>query len=235
MKGKGSGLGSESKEQTDSRSPERPYAARYTAIHIDFLFIFRQKSLQILKQQRSRHTVQKKNPHQHYQTADHRNRKIGSGGPQRFLPLVMSHPHIGGQRHDLKENKGRIEISGQENAHCCAKRDQQKKIITVSVSVMSKIFSGKQCRHHPHKGGNGTVQSPEPVQGKMQAEAAHSRHVKTKVPGNLSGRCLHHQKQKQAKGKYRCAVRKIVPGFFMISAKYIGDHPRSHRESHAKR
>ena len=55
---------------------------------------------------------QQEKTHKHNHAADNGYSQIGFGSPEGFLFFVEGHPYIGGQRHDLKEDKGGHKIGG---------------------------------------------------------------------------------------------------------------------------
>ena len=71
------------------------------------------------------------------------------------------------QKSDSKETANTTSNSGIYD-ELAAIEQQEKEIITVSIPIMSKIFTGKDTRHHPHKGCNASIQNTETIHLQIQ-------------------------------------------------------------------
>ena len=127
---------------------------------------------QIRNIQSAHFLIQQENAHQQHHAANDSHSKIGTARPEGACLFVLGYPHIGAQGHDLKENKGGIQIAGQKNGNGGTQGYQLEQVIPVPVAVVGKVLRGDQSRDQPHKGGNGRVDTPEAACCESQAETA---------------------------------------------------------------
>ena len=122
--------------------------------------------------QRTQLMPEQEQTHQRGEAADHRHRQISGSGAHGTGGLLLSHPGIAGQGHDLKEDEGGVQIIGEEHAQGGAQGHQVEEIVAVAVVVVGEVFVGEQAAHHPHEGCNAGIQAAEAVHLQVQAKAA---------------------------------------------------------------
>ena len=116
--------------------------------------------------------MQQENSHQGDEAADDGHGQIGLGGADGPLGLLLDDPGEGGEGHDFKENEGRIEIGGQEDAHRRAEGQELEEVIAVAVVMMGEIVGREEQGHGPHEGEDQAVDHAEAVIFQAQAETA---------------------------------------------------------------
>ena len=100
--------------------------------------------VQLRDHQRAGGVIQQEQAHQRYQTAQHRNGQVGLTGVHGVGGLLLHHPHIGAEGHQLEEQEGGIQVGGQEHARREAQADQEEEIVPFQVMVSMEILRAQQ-------------------------------------------------------------------------------------------
>ena len=170
MEGEHARLRAEAKEDAGSRRIEHGPLARRL-----------RRGIEGVELQGPQPGVEKEDSHQGDEAADDGNGQIGLGRADRPRRLLLDHPGEGGEGHDLKEDEGRIEIGGQEDAHRCAEGQELEEIVSVAVVVMGEIIGRKEQGHRPHEGEHQTVDRAEAVVFQAQAETADPAELRREI------------------------------------------------------
>ena len=138
----------------------------------------------------------------------------------------MGNAHEGRDGDNLIKQKCGKQIRRHEQPQRRPQGGQHKRIVSVSVVIMFKIFPGNEGCHHPDKSRDHTVYFPEAIQPQMEVQAAHAgkpefrRHTRKNDPEHA------HQQDKLRDHNH---VREIVTGDFILMANLISDQRTDHR------
>ena len=88
--------------------------------------------------------IQQEQAHQRHQTAQHRDGQVGLTGVHGVGGLLLHHPHIGAEGHQLEEQEGGVQVGGQEHARREAQADQEEEIVPFQVMVSMEILRAQQ-------------------------------------------------------------------------------------------
>ncbi len=159
--------------------------------------------------------IEDKKPHQHDHPRKHRHRQVGGGGGEGFLILLLGHPHPGGEGHDLKEEKGGQQIRREKYPHGGSQSKEEKEGKAGPVSFSFLVLPGEDGGHHPHEGGDQTVDQPEAVQSEGEAKAHDPGDVKGKHRLPASGAAVDKDDEHQDEFTCRHKVGEKFP--FLIA------------------
>ena len=133
--------------------------------------------------------LQKEQSHQRHQSADHRHRQIGHGRPGSFGGLLLDDPGKGGKGHDLKEDKGGIQIRCQEHPQSRPQGKEIEEVVPAQVVMVPEILRGQKQRHRPHQADDHDVNPPEAVHHQLQSGEQGERygHIRPKADQKRKG------------------------------------------------
>ena len=88
--------------------------------------------------------VQQEQAHQGHKAAQHRDGQIGLSRVQGVGGLLLHHPGIGTEAHQLEEQEGGVQVRRQEHAHGEAQAQQEEKVVAPQMVVAPEILGRQQ-------------------------------------------------------------------------------------------
>ena len=169
--------------------------------------------------------------HQRHHAAEHRDGEVRPRRAHRARVLIVGHPGIGGQRHDLEEDEGGVEVVRHEHAQRRHQRDLVEQVVAGAVLVVGEVFRGHQARHQPHERRDQRVQAAEAVQLQRKTHAAERGYVQRNRPAaHIGDEGAHRQREH---GDQFNRIDAVAEPFAAAGAD-AGDHRAKQRHGQKK-